>query len=110
MQREESELKAQEQQQLANLLQNNEDRKREAIFRLEQEAKQQELGLKQQFGNQLMGMTQELQNRKMALEKQANDLIMEYQQRKAQEEMLMLQYQARLANGGAAGGFPGQQM
>merc|ERR1739838_500154 len=52
------------------------------------------MGLNQQCSTQLMGRHQELQSLKLVLERQANDLHLDYEQRKATEEILTAQYDA----------------
>lgn len=91
---EEELLKMQQRQQTALIHQAAEAQKRHAILEIEQRAKQQEFSLTHQCSEQMMGMQKELQSLKLMLEKQASDLLMEYQQRKSQEEILQAQFKA----------------
>eukprot|EP00929_Paragymnodinium_shiwhaense_P119913 TRINITY_DN91827_c0_g1_i1.p1 TRINITY_DN91827_c0_g1~~TRINITY_DN91827_c0_g1_i1.p1 ORF type:complete len:444 (-),score=105.93 TRINITY_DN91827_c0_g1_i1:206-1345(-) len=58
---------------------------------LDQQVKQQELMLSQQYNEQLMRLQQAAQHKRAELEKQACGLILEYQQRKVQEEFMAQQ-------------------
>lgn len=58
---------------------------------LDQQVKQQELILSQQYNEQLMKLQQAAQAQRAGLEKQACGLILEYQQRKVQEEFMAQQ-------------------
>jgi len=91
---EEELLKMSQQQQTQLIYQAAEAQKRQACLAIEQQARQQELQLHQQCSSQMMGMQQELQNRKMLLEKQASELVFEYQQRKSTEEIMLAQFDA----------------
>merc|ERR1712087_893099 len=66
-----------------------------AQFRLQKEAEQQaqNLILDQQMNSQLMMLQEAAMAQKAALEQQAAALTLEYQQKKAEEEMLAKQYQ-----------------
>lgn len=94
MRYEEEVLKMTQEQQRMLIYQAAEAEKRQACLAIEQQAKQQELQLQQQTSMQMMGMHQELQNWKMLLETQANELLMEYQQKKSTEELLVAQFDA----------------
>lgn len=91
---EEELLKLQQRQQTALIHQAADAQKRHAILEIEQRAKQQENALTHQCSSQMMGMQKELQGLKLMLEKQASDLLMEYQHRKSQEEILQAQFKA----------------
>lgn len=58
---------------------------------LDQQVKQQELLLSQQYNEQLMRLQQTAQSQRAELEKQSCGLILEYQQRKVQEEYMAQQ-------------------
>jgi len=94
MRYEEELLKMTQEQQRMLIYQAAEAEKRQACLAIEQQAKQQELALQQQTSMQMMGMHQELQSWKMLLETQANELLMEYQQKKSTEELLVAQFDA----------------
>lgn len=88
-------LKMSELHQSQIIYQAAEAQKRQACLAIEQQARQQELQLQQQTSNQMMGMQQELQNWKILLEKQANELVMEYQRKKSAEELMLAQFDAQ---------------
>jgi len=58
---------------------------------MDQKVKQQELFLSQQYNEQLMRLQQAAQAQRAGLEKQACSLILEYQQKKVQEEFVAQQ-------------------
>jgi len=72
-----------------------EARKRQLMVEIDQQAKQQELQLSQQYSPQVIGLQQECHHQKLILEKQANDLTLEYHQRKAQEDLMLQQYEVQ---------------
>mmetsp|Transcript_85064 Transcript_85064/g.183398 ORF Transcript_85064/g.183398 Transcript_85064/m.183398 type:complete len:428 (-) Transcript_85064:5-1288(-) len=67
--------------------------KRQYNLQVDQQIKQQEMLLAQQHNEQLLMLQQAAQQQKSALEHQANALLLEYNQRKAHEELLLQQYQ-----------------
>jgi len=67
-------------------------KKRQYGLQIDQEIKQQEMALAQQHNEQVMLLQQAAQQQKSALEHQANALMLEYNQKKAQEELLFQQY------------------
>jgi len=67
--------------------------KRQYMLAVDQEIKQQEMMLAQQHNEQLLMLQQAAQQQKSALEQQANALVLEYNQKKAQEELLQKQYE-----------------
>merc|ERR1712008_37819 len=54
---------------------------------------QQELQLSQKYSQQVMGLQQEYHHQKLILEKQGNDLALEYHHRKAQDDLMLQQYE-----------------
>jgi len=67
--------------------------KRQYELQVNQHIKQQELALAQQHNEQLLMLQHAAQQQKAALEHQANALILEYNQRKAHEDIRNQQYQ-----------------
>merc|ERR1712187_692211 len=67
--------------------------KRQHSLQIDQRIKQQEMTLAQQHNEQVMLLQQAAQQQKSALEHQANALLLEYNQKKAQEDLLFQQYQ-----------------
>ncbi|CAK0843893.1 unnamed protein product [Prorocentrum cordatum] len=84
-------LKMQQKQQTEYIFQAAEAQKRQIMQRWRRWGK--ELQLSQKYCQQVMNLQQEYQHQKLILEKQANDLVLEFQQRKSQEEMMEQQYQ-----------------
>ncbi|CAJ1343666.1 unnamed protein product [Effrenium voratum] len=68
-------------------------RKRQYALQVDQEIKQREMELAQQHNEQLLLLQQAAQQQKSALEHQANALLLEYNQKKAQEDLAYQQYQ-----------------
>jgi len=68
-------------------------RKRQYALQVDQEIKQREMDLAQQHNEQLLLLQQAAQQQKSALEHQANALLLEYNQKKAQEDLVYQQYQ-----------------
>eukprot|EP00434_Breviolum_minutum_P029373 symbB.v1.2.025979.t1/scaffold2560.1/size76387/11 len=68
-------------------------RKRQFALQVDQEIKQREMELAQQHNEQLLLLQQAAQQQKSALEHQANALLLEYNQKKAQEDLSYQQYQ-----------------
>jgi len=77
------------------LLAMGDQQKRQYELQVNQHIKQQELALAQQHSEQLLMLQQAAQQQKAALEHQANTLILEYNQRKAHEDIRNQQYQFR---------------
>mmetsp|Transcript_98677 Transcript_98677/g.220822 ORF Transcript_98677/g.220822 Transcript_98677/m.220822 type:complete len:491 (+) Transcript_98677:2-1474(+) len=69
--------------------------KRQYDLQVDQQIKVQEMELQQQHNQQLLMLQHAAQQQKAALEHQANALILEYGQRKAQEDIAFQQYQHR---------------
>merc|ERR1712032_1470144 len=88
-------LRMQKEEQIDQIYQAAEARKRQLMVEIDQQAKQQELQLSQQYSPQVMGLQQEYHHQKLILEKQANDLTLEYHQRKAQEDLMLQQYEVQ---------------
>lgn len=68
-------------------------RKRQFALQVDQEIKQREMELAQQHNEQLLLLQQAAQQQQSALEHQANALLLEYNQKKAQEDLSYQQYQ-----------------
>jgi hypothetical protein len=88
-------LITQQKQQTELIHQSAEVQKRQLISQIEEQAKQQELLLSQKYSTQLIDLEQQCIKQKAALEKQANDLTMEYNFRKSKEELLQREYHQR---------------
>jgi len=86
-------LRMQKQQQTDQIYQTAEARKRQLMAEIDQQAKQQELQLSQQYSQHFMGLQQEYHQQKLILEKQGNDLKLEYHQKKAQDVLMLQQYE-----------------
>eukprot|EP00927_Polykrikos_kofoidii_P032317 TRINITY_DN27573_c0_g1_i2.p1 TRINITY_DN27573_c0_g1~~TRINITY_DN27573_c0_g1_i2.p1 ORF type:complete len:443 (+),score=78.98 TRINITY_DN27573_c0_g1_i2:58-1386(+) len=69
-----------------------EQHKRQYGLAIDQQIKQQEMQLAQQHNEQILMMQKAAQQQKSALEHQANALLLEFNQKKASEELLMQQY------------------
>ncbi|CAK9095928.1 unnamed protein product [Durusdinium trenchii] len=80
-------------QQSDYLLAMGDQRKRQYALQVDQEIKQREMELAQQHNEQLLLLQQAAQQQKSALEHQANALLLEYNQKKAQEDLAYQQYQ-----------------
>jgi len=72
--------------------------KRQYALQVDQRIKQQEMDLAKQHNEQVMMLQQAAQQQKSALEHQANALLLEYNQKKAQEDLLVQQYQFQKQN------------
>jgi len=68
-------------------------RKRQYALQIDQEIKQREMELAQQHNEQLLLLQQAAQQQKSALEHQANALLLEFNQKKAAEDLQYQQYQ-----------------
>lgn len=66
--------------------------KRQYNLQVDQQIKQQEMALAQQHNEQLLMLQHAAQQQKSALEHQANALVLEYNQRKAHEDLSFQQY------------------
>jgi len=80
-------LNAQLKQQQECLLRMGDQEKRQFGLQVDQRIKQQELELVQQHNQQLLMLQQAAQQQKAALEQQANALLLEYNQKKAAEDL-----------------------
>jgi len=67
--------------------------KQQFIMQLEQQVKAQDMALTQQYNEQLMALRMQADAQKSALQQQAMQLTMEYEQRKAEENMYRQQYE-----------------
>jgi len=70
-----------------------EQQKKQFLLQLDQQMKAQEMVLTQQYNEQLMNLQMQAGTQKGALEQQAMQLTMEYEQRKAEENMYRQQYE-----------------
>eukprot|EP00441_Pelagodinium_beii_P023672 CAMPEP_0197664442 /NCGR_PEP_ID=MMETSP1338-20131121/58633_1 /TAXON_ID=43686 ORGANISM="Pelagodinium beii, Strain RCC1491" /NCGR_SAMPLE_ID=MMETSP1338 /ASSEMBLY_ACC=CAM_ASM_000754 /LENGTH=518 /DNA_ID=CAMNT_0043243073 /DNA_START=81 /DNA_END=1637 /DNA_ORIENTATION=+ len=68
-------------------------KKRQYALQVDQEIKQREMELAQQHNEQLLLLQQAAQQQKSALEHQANALLLEYNQKKAAEDLQYQQYE-----------------
>merc|ERR1719401_3285386 len=86
-------LETQKNEQIASIRAHG-DRKK-AAFNLEvgQQVQRHDLALSQQHGEHMMVLNQQYSTQRGVLEQQANSLVMEFQLKKAHEDMLMQQYQ-----------------
>lgn len=80
-------------QQSDYLFQMGDQRKRQYALQVDQEIKQREMELAQQHNEQLLLLQQAAQQQKSALEHQANALLLEFRQKKSQEDLIFQQYQ-----------------
>mmetsp|Transcript_72975 Transcript_72975/g.152356 ORF Transcript_72975/g.152356 Transcript_72975/m.152356 type:complete len:507 (-) Transcript_72975:553-2073(-) len=67
--------------------------KKQYEMMVDQQIKQQEMELMQEHNQQLMLLQQEAQHQRTALDQQANALVMEYNHKKAQEDLMEQHYQ-----------------
>eukprot|EP00930_Biecheleria_cincta_P067943 TRINITY_DN5492_c0_g1_i4.p1 TRINITY_DN5492_c0_g1~~TRINITY_DN5492_c0_g1_i4.p1 ORF type:complete len:586 (-),score=115.05 TRINITY_DN5492_c0_g1_i4:114-1871(-) len=86
-------LAQQLQQQSDYLFKMGDQRKRQYALQVDQEIKQREMELAQQHNEQLLLLQQAAQQQKSALEHQANALLLEFHQKKSQEDLIFQQYQ-----------------
>jgi len=86
-------LNQQLKQQMDQLHQLGQQQKEKYFVQVDHEIKSQELGLVQQFKEQLLMVQQAASQQKRILGQQATSLIMEYNNKKAQEDLLMEEYQ-----------------
>jgi len=75
------------------LFQMGDQRKRQYALQVDQEIKQKEMELAQQHNEQLLLLQQAAQQQRSALEHQANALLLEYTQKKTQEDLVFQKYQ-----------------
>lgn len=75
------------------LFQMGDQRKRQYALQVDEEIKKKEMELAQQHNEQLLLLQQAAQQQKSALEHQANALLLEYTQKKSQEDLIFQQYQ-----------------
>eukprot|EP00929_Paragymnodinium_shiwhaense_P108231 TRINITY_DN74556_c0_g1_i1.p1 TRINITY_DN74556_c0_g1~~TRINITY_DN74556_c0_g1_i1.p1 ORF type:complete len:447 (-),score=85.14 TRINITY_DN74556_c0_g1_i1:83-1423(-) len=73
-----------------------EAQKQQLLLQIEQQVKQQELQMAQEYNVELMHVNTQYQHSRLALEQQANGIVLEYQQRKAHEDMMKQQYDMQL--------------
>lgn len=86
-------LNMQLKQQADNLRQVGEQQKKQYGLQIDQQIMNKEMELAAQHNQQLLLLQQATQQQKTALEQQANALLLEYNQKKSQEDMLCQQYQ-----------------
>lgn len=75
------------------LFQMGDQRKRQYALQVDQDIKQKEMELAQQHNEQLLLLQQAAQQQRSALEHQANALLLEYTQKKTQEDLTFQKYQ-----------------
>lgn len=85
-------LEQQRAQQVGLLRAQGDQQKKKFFLEVNQQVSQNDIVLTQQHSEQMMVLNQQYSQQRGILENQANTLIMEYQQKKAQEDMLMRQY------------------
>lgn len=90
-------LNQQLKQQQDYLLRMGDQQKRQFGLQVDQHIKHQELELVQQHNHQLLMLQQAAQQQKVALEQQANSLLIEYNQKKANEDLTAQMYQFETA-------------
>merc|ERR1719359_2274991 len=86
-------LNQQLKQQMEQLHQLADEQKKKYCVQVDHEIKSQELGLVQQFKEQLLLVQTAAAQQKRILGQQATALLLEYNQKKAQEDLLMEEYQ-----------------
>jgi hypothetical protein len=86
-------LEQQRAQQVGLLRAQGEQQKEKFFLEVNQQVSQNDIVLTQQHSEQMMVLNQQYSQQRGILENQANTLIMEFQQKKAQEEMMMQHYQ-----------------
>merc|ERR1719199_1836956 len=86
-------LNQQLKQQQEYLVRQGETQKRQFGLQVDQNIKQQEMELVQQHNHQLLMLQQAAQQQKVALEQQANALLIEYNQKKAVEDLSSQMFQ-----------------
>lgn len=87
----------QQRQQQVNLLRAQGDQQKKKFFlEVNQQVSQNDIVMTQQHSEQMMVLNQQYSQQRGLLENQANTLIMEYQQKKAHEDMMLQQYKLQL--------------
>jgi len=89
-------LEQQRAQQVSLLRAQGDQQKQKFNLEVSQQVQQNDIVLTQQHSEQMMVLNQQYSQQRGILENQANTLIMEYQQKKAQEDMMMQQYQLQI--------------
>merc|ERR1719162_2961151 len=89
-------LEQQRAQQVGLLRAQGDQQKKKFYLEVNQQVSQNDIVLTQQHSEQMMVLNQQYSQQRGVLENQANALIMEYQQKKAQEDMQMQQYQLQV--------------
>merc|ERR1719345_354833 len=85
-------LNQQLKQQMDQLHQLGDQQKKKYFVQVDHEIKSQELGLQQQFKEQLLMVQQAAAQQKRILGQQATSLLLEYNQKKAQEDLMLEEY------------------
>merc|ERR1719310_1849981 len=91
-------LNQQLKQQMDQLHALGDQQKKKYFVQVDHEIKSQELGLMQQFKEQLILVQQAAAQQKRMLGQQATALLLEYNQKKAQEDLMMEEYMIAKAN------------
>lgn len=86
-------LEQQRAEQVSLLRTQGEQQKKKFFLEVNQQVAQNDIVLTQQYGEQTMLLNQQYSQQRGLLENQANTLIMEYQQKKAREDLEVQQYQ-----------------
>lgn len=89
-------LEQQRSQQVSLLRAQGDQQKKKFFLEVNQQVSQNDIVLTQQHSEQMMVLNQQYSQQRGCLENQANSLIMEFQQKKAQEDMMMQQYSLQL--------------
>jgi len=89
-------LEQQRAQQVGLLRAQGDQQKKKFCLEVNQQVSQNDIVLTQQHSEQMMVLNQQYSQQRGVLENQANTLIMEYQQKKAQEDMMLQQYQLQV--------------
>jgi len=89
-------LEQQRAQQVGLLRAAGDQQKKKYCLEVNQQVAQNDIVLDQQHSEQMMVLNQQYSQQRGVLENQANALIMEFQQKKAQEDMLLQQYKLQV--------------
>merc|ERR1719183_3229704 len=89
-------LEQQRVQQVGLLRAQGDQQKKKFYLEVNQQVSQNDIVLTQQHSEQMMVLNQQYSQQRGILENQANSLIMDYQQKKAHEDMMMQQYQLQV--------------
>lgn len=89
-------LEQQRAQQVQLLRAQGDQQKKKFFLEVDQQVSQNDIVLTQQHGEQMMILNQQYSQQRGILENQANSLIMEYQQKKAQEDQVMQQFHLQI--------------